>query len=265
MDRLSLWKEKVEKRLREVFRPKGPEVLREAMAYYLFQEGKRVRPITVVAVATSLGGDEEDAVTVGCVIEMIHNYSLIHDDLPAMDNDDFRRGLPTCHRKFGEAVAILAGDALLTYAFEVLLTKENFRTLSSETLIEIGKVISEKAGPFGLVGGQVLDIKGWEDRREVNLKKTAALFEACFLAGGLVAGRRDIFGDLEEAGRLTGLLFQTTDDILDRDGIYKALGEEEALKEAEELFNKACLKVKDTLGEDTEVLRILEKIYSRVT
>jgi geranylgeranyl diphosphate synthase type II len=265
MDKLRLWKEKIEKRLREVFRAEGPPVLVEAMSYYLFQEGKRLRPLITTAVADSLGGDLEDAITVGCAIEMIHNYSLIHDDLPAMDNDDLRRGLPTCHRKFGEAVAILAGDALLTYAFEVLLDPSNFRTLSPEGMVRIARVIAVKAGSSGLVGGQVLDIRGGEDPMSVNLSKTAALFEACFVCGGIVSDRYDLLTDLEEAGRLTGLLFQVTDDILDRDGVFAVLGREGSLLKAEELYGKARGKVEETLGKDSQVLVILDRIYSRIT
>ena len=265
MEKVRLWRKKIEERLREVFRAEGPEVLVEAMSYYLFQEGKRIRPLLTVAVADSLGGDLEDAVTVGCVIEMIHNYSLIHDDLPAMDNDDFRRGLPTCHRKFGEAVAILAGDALLTYAFEVLLDPSNFRTLSADRLVEMARTIAVKAGSSGLVGGQVMDIKGEGDPFEVNLRKTAALFEACFLCGGILARREDLLGDLEEAGRLTGLLFQVTDDILDRDGVYRALGERRSREEAERLHSKARDVISRLLGEESEVLNIVDRIYSRVT
>ncbi len=265
MDKLNLWKNLIDKRLREVFRPQGPRTLIEAMSYYLFQEGKRIRPLTVVAVADSLGGDLEDAVTVGCAIEMIHNYSLIHDDLPAMDNDDLRRGLPTCHRKFGEAVAILAGDALLTYAFEMILSKENFRSLPENALVSVARVIAVKAGSSGLVGGQVLDVEGWEDLVEVNLMKTAALFEACFVCGGLVSGREDLVPDLEKIGRSVGLLFQITDDIIDKDGVYRTLGSQGALQKAKDLYVESKEKVKNILGEETQVVNLLDRIYSRIT
>jgi len=123
-----------------------------------------------------LGGDVEDAVTVGCAVEMIHNYSLIHDDLPAMDNDDFRRGdfrrgQPSCHRKFGEAVAVLAGDALLTYAFEVLSDPSLYRSISPENLLRVARIIAVKSGIEGMVGGQALDITEEEDLEKVNLRK----------------------------------------------------------------------------------------------
>ncbi|MDQ7037835.1 MAG: polyprenyl synthetase family protein [Aquificota bacterium] len=265
MEKVRLWREKIERRLREVFRAEGPAVLVEAMSYYLFQEGKRIRPLLTVAVTDSLGGDPEDAITVGCVIEMVHNYSLIHDDLPAMDDDDFRRGLPTCHRKFGEAVAILAGDALLTYAFEVLLDPSNFRSLSADRLLRIARTLAVKAGSSGLVVGQVLDVRGESDPVEVDMKKTGALFEACFLCGGILSGRDDLLGDLEEAGRLTGLLFQVTDDILDRDGVYEVFGERGSREEAERLYRKAVAKVSHLLGKNSEVLSIIDRIYSRIT
>jgi len=138
MGRISLWKQGLEKRLAELFSGiREPEPLASAMKYYVFQGGKRIRPLFLIAVTEALGGDLEDATTVGCVVEMIHNYSLIHDDLPAMDNDDYRRGLPSCHRKFGEAVAVLAGDALLTYAFEVLADPSLYRTLTPEKLLRM--------------------------------------------------------------------------------------------------------------------------------
>ena len=266
MDRISLWKERIEGRLREIFKPAGPELLREAMSYYLFQPGKRIRPLFTVAVASALGGDEEDAITVGCTIEMIHNYSLVHDDLPAMDNDQFRRGLPTCHVKYGEAVAILAGDALLSYTFEVLSNKENFRTLSESEVVELIRVIAGKSGAGGMVGGQVLDVTGERDLEKVNLMKTAALFEACFVSGGIVAKRRDLLADLEKAGRSVGLLFQMVDDILDRDGFYELLGEDRARRKAGELYEEALRTVEDLLGDKgTEAKHLLESIYLRIS
>ncbi|RMH03591.1 MAG: polyprenyl synthetase family protein, partial [Aquificota bacterium] len=135
VSKLRLWKEKVEERLKELLKPFEPEVFYRAMSYYPLQEGKRLRPLFVCAVCDAYGGEVEDAIGVGCAIELIHNYSLVHDDLPALDNDTLRRGKPTCHIAFGEDLALLAGDALLTLAFEVLSTRENFQSLSSEELI----------------------------------------------------------------------------------------------------------------------------------
>jgi len=266
MDRLSLWKEKIEERLRELLTPQEPQELFEAMAYYLFQPGKRVRPLLTVAVAHSLGGDEEDAITVGCAIEMIHNYSLIHDDLPAMDDDDFRRGLPSCHKKFGEAMAVLAGDALLTYSFEVLSGKGSFRTLSPTEVVDLVNTVAVKSGIRGMVGGQVLDISGEEDLERVNLKKTAALFEACFVCGGIVSRRNDLLGRLEEVGRDFGLLFQLVDDILDRDGFYALLGEEKAKVKAGEIYRSLTCGTEELFGKSSPEIRgLIDMVYNRVT
>ncbi len=250
MKEISLWKERIDKRLRELLgNVREPEPLASAMKYYVFQEGKRIRPLFLTAVTSALNGDTEDAVTVGCALEMIHNYSLIHDDLPAMDNDDFRRGLPSCHRKFGEAVAILAGDALLTYAFEVLSDAALYRSLSASALLRTIRVIAVKSGVEGMAGGQALDVGGEEDLEKVNLRKTAALFEASFLCGGIIAGREDLLKDLEETGRLVGLLFQITDDIVDRDGYFALLGGEKAVSKAEGMYTELRERVESLFGE----------------
>ena len=266
MDKISLWKEKIERRLKELFDPSGPEILREAMAYYLFQPGKRIRPLFTVAVADALGGSEEDAITVGCAIEMIHNYSLIHDDLPAMDDDQFRRGLPTCHVKYGEAMAILAGDALLNYAFEILSDTNNFKTLSESEVVKLISVIAGKSGAGGMVGGQALDITGERDLERVNLLKTAALFEASFVSAGIVSKRGDLLVDLEKAGRNVGLLFQITDDILDRDGLYELLGESEARNKASIIYEETLRILRELFGkEPPELKQLLNKVYLRIT
>lgn len=223
---VSLWKEGIETRLRELFQPFEPEILYRAMGYYLFQAGKRIRPLLVCGVCHALGGDLEDAITVGCVVELVHNYSLIHDDLPALDNDSVRRGKPTCHIVFGEDLAILAGDALLTYAFEILSRPENFRSLREKELLFLVRELAFCAGPSGMVGGQVLDIRRLTDREEISIKKTAKLFVFCFVAGGLIAKRKDILKNLEELGSDFGLLFQMVDDYKDRDGFYNLYGEE---------------------------------------
>ncbi len=265
MDKLSLWKDKVEQKLRDLFKAKYPGYLAEATGYYLFQPGKRIRPLITVAVTDALGGNEEDAITAGCVIEMVHNYSLIHDDLPAMDNDDYRRGLPTCHKKFGEAIAILAGDALLTYAFEVLSRDGVFKSLPADRVLSLIHLIAVKSGIEGMVGGQALDIKGEANHEEICFKKTSALFEACFISGGIVAGREDLSPALEKLGRSFGLLFQITDDILDRDGFYKLLGEETAIRKAKEVYGECLELLRETFrSEPPAVKLLLNKVFLRV-
>ena len=265
MERIQEWKERIEKRLQELLNPPGPQKLIEAMKYYPLQKGKRIRPLFTVAVADALGGNEEDAITAGIAIELIHNYSLVHDDLPSMDNDALRRGLPTCHVKFGEAIALLAGDTLLTYAFEILSTPENFKTLDAERILRISRIIAQKSGSDGMVGGQVLDIEKHRDLYEVSLKKTGALFEACFMCGGVVAGREDLLKDLETLGRKVGLLFQMVDDYLDRDGFYELWGEERLRQEIEELYTEMQENVKNQLAKSEAIEYLLNLIYRRIT
>ena len=264
MERIQEWKEKIEKRLKELLNPPGPQKLVEAMKYYPLQKGKRIRPLFTVAVADALEGNEEDAITVGIAIELIHNYSLVHDDLPSMDNDTFRRGLPTCHVKFGEAIALLAGDALLTYAFEILSTSENFKTLDAERILRISKIIAQKSGSDGMVGGQVLDIDKHKDLYEVSLKKTGALFEACFMCGGVVAKREDMLQELESLGRKVGLLFQMVDDYLDKDGFYEDWGEEKLRNEIEKLYKKTQKDIREKLGKSEEIEYLVNLIYIRI-
>jgi farnesyl-diphosphate synthase (EC 2.5.1.10) len=219
------WKQRLEKKLQEFLEGIQPPILQSAMAYYPLQGGKRLRPLIVCAVAVALGGDLEDAITVGCSVEFIHNYSLIHDDLPPLDNDQYRRGKPTCHVVFGEDLALLAGDALLTLAFEVLSDKDNFRTLEADRLLLMIKLLSKKAGAKGMVGGQVMDVRKLGELEHISLKKTAELFSACFMLGGLVAKRDDLVSDLERVGMNFGLLFQMCDDYKDKDGFYQKFGE----------------------------------------
>ncbi|MEN3028532.1 MAG: polyprenyl synthetase family protein [Aquificaceae bacterium] len=252
---VKLWRELIEKRLRELLKPFEPNILYQAMSYYLFQEGKRIRPLLLCAVCDALGGDMEDAITVGCAVEAVHNYSLVHDDLPALDNDAFRRGKPSCHMVFGEDIAILAGDALLTFAFEILSDKKNFKSLSEKELLLLVKELSIKSGYRGMVGGQVLDIRGLSSHEEISLKKTAQLFSFCFLAGGIVAKKYDLIKGLEELGLEFGLIFQMKDDYRDKDGFYSLYGEEllERLKGLSEEY-RAHLK---GLGLFTEELKEL--------
>ncbi len=261
MERVKEWRERIERRLRELLNPDAPPVLREAMAYYPLQKGKRIRPLFTLAVADALGGDQEDAATAGCVLELVHNYSLVHDDLPCMDDDEVRRGLPTCHVKFGEALALLAGDALLTYAFEVLSEKRNFRRLSPGEQLLLVNILAKKAGASGMVGGQVLDIRREGGAEKISLLKTGALFEAAFMFGGVVSGREELLSFLENLGRKVGLLFQMVDDYLDRDGFYEEYGED--LKEKIRVFYEETREEARKLGSE-ELLFLLQSIADRV-
>jgi geranylgeranyl diphosphate synthase type II len=200
----------------------------EAMRYSLFAGGKRLRPILCLAAAEAVGGNLQDAMPAACALEMIHTYSLIHDDLPAMDDDDLRRGIPTNHKVFGEAIAILAGDGLLTEAFTLV---GNWSGLPADRAVQLVAVIGAAAGHRGMVGGQVVDML-WQNRaadigvvRCMHGKKTAALIAASTQAGALAGGgSSDQVEHLGRYGRAVGLAFQIVDDILDIQGDAALLG-----------------------------------------
>lgn len=212
--------------------PKGGGVIKKAMRYSVLSGGKRIRPLVVLEASRICGGSDKDAIPVACAVEFIHTYSLIHDDLPAMDNDDFRRGKPTCHKVFGEANAILAGDALLTLAFNVIARY----TEPGKGAVIAGE-IAQAIGDDGMVGGQALDLelhkrKNAAVSRKINLLKTAKLFEAAAKAGALSAGAGAAKARaLQKFGLYFGLSFQAVDDHLDR--------ETAARKEAFTLIKKA--------------------------
>ncbi len=202
-----------------------------AMHYSLFAGGKRLRPILCLAGAEAVGGDPGEALPVACALEMIHTYSLIHDDLPAMDDDDLRRGQPTCHRKFDEATAILAGDGLLTAAFQILAGAREHYQGREEALLEVIQLIAGAAGYQGMVGGQMLDLMA--EGRKITLKeletvhrlKTGALITASVKAGALVGGgNRAEVAALTGYGEKFGLAFQVTDDLLDVEGEAAEMG-----------------------------------------
>ena len=238
----------VDARLTEVMdREKGiPEALSQAMRYSLLAPGKRLRPVLVL-LANAVGeGREEHALPAACAVEMVHTYSLIHDDLPAMDDDDLRRGLPTCHKKYGEAMAILAGDGLLTLAFQVLT--DGYPPVVAAACC---RELALGSGAAGMVGGQVEDLV-WENatgqRRDplmprptqpasvetleaIHMAKTGALFRACLKMGAWAAqvgktGGPDpkMLHNLDQFGRCFGLAFQITDDLLDVEGSSEDTG-----------------------------------------
>lgn len=203
----------------EKYLPKGGDIIKKAMRYSVLSGGKHIRPLIVIEASSLCGGSIKDTMPVACAIEFIHSYSLIHDDLPAMDNDDFRRSKPTCHKVFGEANAILAGDALLTLAFNILA-----RHVEPKIGIEIIKEISGAAGVEGMVGGQAKDLeyqnkdKGKDMIRRINILKTARLFEVSAKTGAMVAGAsHKKISALQKFGLYFGLSFQTVDDHLDKD------------------------------------------------
>jgi len=206
-----------------------PESLREAMRYSLLAGGKRLRPILCLAACELAGGDPELALPTAVALEMIHTMSLIHDDLPAMDNDDLRRGRPTNHKVFGEAKAILAGDALLTRAFEMVALRSP--GVPAERLLQVVGELSLASGAPGLVGGQVVDLESegkavdLETLEYIHLHKTGALLRACVISGALVAGAdATLQAALHTYARGIGLAFQIIDDILDVTASSAVLG-----------------------------------------
>ena len=207
-----------------------PVTVRRAMAYSLFPGGKRLRPILAIAACRALGGRVADVLPMGCAIEMIHTYSLIHDDLPALDNDDLRRGRATSHRVFGEAMAILAGDALLTHAFQIAAGHPEDRRLADRKVRAMA-LLARAAGVTGMIGGQVMDLEA-EGRPysfatlvRIHRGKTGALISAAVQIGGIMAGGGpEAMKALADYGDHVGLAFQIIDDILDREGTTDRLG-----------------------------------------
>jgi geranylgeranyl diphosphate synthase type II len=207
-----------------------PEQLHRAMRYSLLAGGKRLRPALVLAAGEAFGTDTDDLMPAACAIEMIHTYSLIHDDLPAMDNDDLRRGRPTCHKAFGEAVAILAGDALLTQAFRVLAADAPKR--DAERQVRVIREVATAAGTVeALIGGQMADIESEGENVDgstleyIHRSKTGAMIAASVVVGGIVAGANgDQVEKLRAYGQCIGLAFQIADDILDVTSTSERLG-----------------------------------------
>jgi geranylgeranyl diphosphate synthase, type II len=206
--------------------------LKKAVRYSVFAGGKRIRPILSIAAAEAVGGSVDDAVTAGAAIECIHTYSLIHDDLPAMDDDDFRRGVPTSHKVFGEAAAILTGDCLLTTAFSTLSDTSRFSADGSR-LLRVIHEIAEASGDRGMVGGQQADLES--EGKEVDLpslefihiRKTGALIVASVRAGAILGGGTEPqIKSLTDYAKHLGLAFQITDDILDVTGTRQNMGKE---------------------------------------
>ncbi|MBW1988472.1 MAG: polyprenyl synthetase family protein [Deltaproteobacteria bacterium] len=246
--------------------------LAQAMRYCLDAGGKRVRPILCIAAAEAVGGSQQDCLDAACALEFIHTYSLIHDDLPAMDDDDLRRGKPTCHKAFDEATAILAGDALLTYAFQVLCRPG---PPSCESRMRVAEIIAEKAGWPGMVEGQMLDIQAegkhisLNELENLHRKKTGALIEAAVLAGAVLAGADAARESaLLEYAQKIGLLFQVTDDILNVSGSPEELGKAVGTDELREKSTYPSLLGLDGAREfarelTREALRALEGFDNR--
>ncbi len=258
-----------------------PDTIYEAMRYSLLAGGKRLRPILCLASCEMMGGTMEMAMPTACALEMIHTMSLIHDDLPAMDNDDYRRGKLTNHKVYGEDIAILAGDGLLAYAFEYIASQTE--NVPAPRVLQVVAQLGRAVGAAGLVGGQVVDLES-EGKSDISLEtlnfihkhKTGALLEVCVVSGGILAGATE-----EDLQRLSayaqniGLAFQIIDDILDITATQEKLGKtvgkdqqaqkvtypslwgiEESQKQAQQLIETACAQL-EPFGEKAQPLLAL--------
>lgn len=276
----------VENELKKYILLKDNHGLHDTMAYSLLMGGKRIRPFIVIEVykAFSCQNDIEKALPFACALEMIHTYSLIHDDMPCMDNDDYRRGKLTNHKVYGEAKALLAGDTLLTYAFEVLASNEY---VSDKSVRLATKALARCAGGFGMAGGQMIDlnsaenIKSLDELKEMHSLKTGALIRCAVLLGYFAstdAPDDKVIEKLEKFATNVGIAFQFRDDILDiisnKEILGKQIGSddkngktttltflslEDAQKQVKDLTNEALLAIDDCLGEKGSVLKELAK------
>ena len=257
---------------------------KSAMLYSLTAGGKRIRPLLLYIVLKGYGIDPAIGNPFACALEMIHTYSLIHDDLPAMDNDDLRRGLPTCHKQFNEATAILAGDGLLTYAFEVAASS----TESSDTVVKCISILSKMAGPSGMVYGQQLDLEAenqeidWDMLQRIHENKTGCLLTAPLLMASTLANHEEDIPAWKKIGFSLGLAFQVQDDILDIELTAKEFGKSNSdqknhkgtsvsilgIERAKEMMNKlyqsAIDEIKSLKGFDSaELLEYVNQIQRR--
>jgi geranylgeranyl diphosphate synthase type II len=217
-----------------------PETIHRAVRYSLFAGGKRIRPLLVLAAGEAVGGRLDELIPFACAVEMVHTYSLVHDDLPAMDDDDLRRGKPTCHKVFGEAMAILAGDALLTRAFHILAeVPEGTDAERLRRRLSAAAILGEACGTGGLIGGQVADLESEGQQidasalERLHRAKTGALLSASVRGGGVLAGASAArLAGLESYGKAIGLAFQIVDDVLDATEDAQSLGKTAGKDEA---------------------------------
>ncbi|MDD5475422.1 MAG: polyprenyl synthetase family protein [Syntrophales bacterium] len=261
-----------------------PKVIFEAARYSLFAGGKRIRPVLCMAAAETCGGRVEDVLPCACALEMIHTYSLIHDDLPAMDDDVLRRGKPTSHVVFGEGIAVLAGDALLTDAFRILASEGDASNVNPRDLLSVIQEIGIAAGFFGMIGGQTVDLNSegkdvdYETLRYIHMHKTGALIKASMRSGAILSGAaQKKLSALTAYGESIGLLFQIVDDILNVEGDASIMGKETgsdtarkkatypsivglelARKRAAELVKEALSSI-DSFDDRAEPLRLIAR------
>jgi geranylgeranyl diphosphate synthase type II len=263
-ERLDNFRKLVDKELdRYLFsKEKRLKTIYKAMRYSVLSGGKRIRPILAIEACIACGGTVKDAIPAGCAVEMVHAYSLIHDDLPSMDNDDYRRGLPTCHKAFGEANAILAGDALIPLAFNIISGYKDPSIASG-----LVKELSNAIGPEGMAGGQAMDLeykkkkKNKETLKFINTLKTARLFEAAVKCGAIAANagkkEREAMGNF---GRSFGISYQIVDDILDNGEYVETLGMCKAQKDSSDSIKKARRSL-GIFGKRADSLKMIAEFF----
>lgn len=273
--------ELVNDKLNEFLQIEYPESIFKSMKYTVMLPGKRLRPVMCLETCRVLGGELEDAIPAACAIEMLHAQTLIHDDLPCMDNDDLRRGKPTNHKVYGEDIAVLAGDTLLNEAMNLMM---KFSLKHGKEALMAAQKIAEASGPEGMIGGQVVDIINEgkkiseEELKYMHMKKTGALINVSIISGAILANApKEDINLLEKFGEKLGLAFQIKDDILDVIGSTEKLGKnvlsdkendktnfitmhglDYCIKECEKLTNES-IKILDSLSVDTEALKFLTK------
>lgn len=278
----------IEKTLKEILAPlqiNSNPLLFEAASYSVLNPGKRIRPLLTLIATHSLKGDDKKAIYPACAIELLHTYSLIHDDLPCMDDDDLRRGKPTLHKIYKEGQAVLVGDLLLTLAFEVLTLTPN---ISADQAVALIQVLAKKSGGQGMILGQSLDLLGetkslsWDELSLIHLKKTADLISACLEFAAILSDKPALRPTLEQVGQDIGLSFQIIDDVLDVEGDESLLGKpthsdlennkstsvqllgiKQAKATAQKLLSSALQKCNDIGLENSLLTELLPKLVYR--
>lgn len=256
--KIKKWVEEIERYLDKKLPSKEeePKILNEAIRYAVFSGGKRLRPLIVLCMGEIFGIGKKKILPIACGIELIHNFSLVHDDLPGMDNDDFRRGLPTCHKKFGEGIAILAGDTLLTLGFQMLSESKNIKLIRD---------MATAIGSKGMAGGQAYDLyyKGKKiekvEKRKIDYMKTGKLFEICFKVPFYFKKiKRKDKEKIKKIAKNFGIAFQIRDDIEDKEGNI-----EELKKELNSIYNLLKKEI-EYFGEKGKFLKFLvDEIYGK--
>ncbi len=280
--------EKINIALDKYMKIEYPEDIFKSMKYTTTLPGKRLRPVMCLEACRIFGGNMEDAMPTACAIEMLHAQSLIHDDLPCMDNDDFRRGKPSNHKVFGEAIATLAGDALLSYGPQVII--ENSKNIPAERVLKVLNEYMKAAGVYGIIAGQVADIENEKAKVKdaktleyIHTHKTADLFRLALKAGAIIAGADEkALDEMNDFANKFGLAFQIYDDILDEISTFeelgKTVGKDKAsdkltyvslygLEEAEKKLNSLFVEVYDIIDKcNSEVFRsIVDNMKSKIT